>query len=566
MSNGVDIGIKISELESANSLKAGDVLPVVQSGITKKLPQEKIVEAIKNELGSAAFADIDDFATSAAVSGLADEMQDKTDMQNERIDRIEYAMYLISNKGVFKSYRTKALMLADVANIPTNSIVSVVNDPENNADTNDINGEYHYDGNDFFKLPSYDATKKIRDEFIQRVQQQVPKTRTDSSKNLFELTDENGVETWLGVNENGGLTEKALSSIQEAQSFSTRKLAGLVFTDENGVLYDFGLNPDGSLSDRTKDALVGAAGLSINDYYLDSDNKLKKLGAVKTKAAIFGSSTMGLMQPVISAMLQQEYKFIDILQGGRSGERIEQIANRFGAIPVKLRFEADKINATGVTKVSVNFDGLTSMPTANSTLAVTGYIYINHQYIRGTFSYSATDSSFRFTRSVAGAELTAPGEYEFIADQSSYSDAALILLNAGKNNVGYSDEHGTAEYIADATFRMFKHVQSLAKRVVVISHYSNTTSSDALLKIVNDTNEYYRKQYSNLYFDMNAYLMSSQVWIDTAISPNPDDLQKQSEGRLPLSLSRDTGMHLNDVTNIAVVAQLKQFLAEKGWY
>lgn len=403
------------------------------------------------------------------------------------------------------------------------------------------------------------------DQAINRVQQQLPNA-VSNSKNIITITDENGIPTWLAADNNGGVPATSLSAIQKAQAFASSKIPGLVFTDENGVLYDLQLNPDGTFSDQTKDALVGSTKFSQNDFYLDGDNVVKKLGAVRGKAAIFGSSTMGLMQPVIAAMLQQSFAFQDILQGGRSGERIEQIANRFGAIPVKLKFANDKINASSATNVSVNFDGLASMPTASSTLATLGTVRVNNQDVRGTFSYSAAESTFKFTRSTAGADIVALNEYEFIADGTNYSDAGLIILNAGKNNVGYGDEHGTAEYIADATLKMFKHIQPLAKKVIVISHYSNTTSTDALLKIVNDTNEYYRKQYGGLYFDMNAYLMSAQVWVDTAITPNADDLQKQSEGRLPLSLSRDTGAHLNDTANTAVVAKLKQFILEKGWF
>lgn len=403
------------------------------------------------------------------------------------------------------------------------------------------------------------------DQAIERMKLQLPNA-ISNSMNIITITDANGVPTWLAAGADGGIPDFSLQQIQKAQSFSSNRNDGLVFTDENGVLYDLRLNPDGSFSDQTKDALGGSTKFSQNDFYLDSDNVLKKLESVRDKAAIFGSSTMGLMQPVIAAMLQESFAFQDILQGGRSGERIEQIANRFGAIPVKLKFANDKINANGATNVSVNFDGLTNMPTASSTLATPGYVRINNQNIQGTFSYSSSDSSFRFTRAAVGAEIVALDEYEFIADWTSYSDAGLIIINAGKNNVGYGDAHGTAEYITDATLRMFKHVQSVAKRVIVISHYSNTTSSDALLKIVNDTNENYRKQYGKLYFDMNAYLMSTEVWIDTAITPNSDDLQKQNEGRLPLSLSRDTGAHLNDTANTAVVAKLKQFILEKGWF
>ncbi|MEN8364414.1 hypothetical protein ABFO72_09310, partial [Acinetobacter baumannii] len=145
-------GKPISELESTSNVSLKDVLPIVQDGETKKAPLEQVADLVKAGLGSAAFKNVADFATPTSVSEVNQASQMRDDAQNERLERMEYAIYLFQNNGVFKAYRTKALMLSDESNIPINSIVSVVNDPDNNAEINDINGEYHYDGNDFYKL------------------------------------------------------------------------------------------------------------------------------------------------------------------------------------------------------------------------------------------------------------------------------------------------------------------------------------------------------------------------------------------------------------------------------
>ena len=142
----------ISELESTSNVSLKDVLPIVQDGETKKAPLEQVADLVKAGLGSAAFKNVADFATPTSVSEVNQASQMRDDAQNERLERMEYAIYLFQNNGVFKAYRTKALMLSDESNIPINSIVSVVNDPDNNAEINDINGEYHYDGNDFISL------------------------------------------------------------------------------------------------------------------------------------------------------------------------------------------------------------------------------------------------------------------------------------------------------------------------------------------------------------------------------------------------------------------------------
>ena len=145
--------VKISQLPDASNVTATDLVPIVQNGVTKKVATPIIRKYVVDSLGSAAKASISDFEPSGSVLEVDLKSQERADEQNKRIDRIEVAAYLLRNNKVFKAYRTKALMLADVANIPVNSLVQVVNDPDNDPETNDINGQYHYDGTDFLKLP-----------------------------------------------------------------------------------------------------------------------------------------------------------------------------------------------------------------------------------------------------------------------------------------------------------------------------------------------------------------------------------------------------------------------------
>lgn len=145
--------IKISDLPPTEHVSAGDVVPVVQNGVTKQVSSSAVRKYVVDSLGSAALAATSDFEPSGSVLEVDLKSQARADAQNERIDRIEVAAYLLRNNKVFKAYRSKALMLADVANIPAQSILTVVSDPNNKPEINDINGQYHWDGNDFFKLP-----------------------------------------------------------------------------------------------------------------------------------------------------------------------------------------------------------------------------------------------------------------------------------------------------------------------------------------------------------------------------------------------------------------------------
>ncbi|WP_407499821.1 CotH kinase family protein [Acinetobacter baumannii] len=219
-------GKPISELESTSNVSLKDVLPIVQDGETKKAPLEQVADLVKAGLGSAAFKNVADFATPTSVSEVNQASQMRDDAQNERLERMEYAIYLFQNNGVFKAYRTKALMLSDESNIPINSIVSVVNDPDNNAEINDINGEYHYDGNDFYKLEdnvlelikskmaqaesnskSYTDTEieKIEETINILVENSIGKfVLASNSENIFEFKDSFG-NVVLALNKKGQL-------------------------------------------------------------------------------------------------------------------------------------------------------------------------------------------------------------------------------------------------------------------------------------------------------------------------------------------------------------------------
>ena len=164
-------GTKISELEPTSHVTAEDVTPVVQNGETKKAPLDQVAELVKSGLGSAALKDVSEFATPALVAQVSTESQIRDDAQNERIDRVEAAIYLFQNNGVYKAYRTKDEMLADTASIPVDSIVTVVADPANDPEVNDINGQYHWNGDDFLKInESLEQTiKNLKEYFDQAV-------------------------------------------------------------------------------------------------------------------------------------------------------------------------------------------------------------------------------------------------------------------------------------------------------------------------------------------------------------------------------------------------------------
>ncbi|WP_336142460.1 SGNH/GDSL hydrolase family protein [Acinetobacter sp. 102] len=232
MSEAVEITVKISELDEAQTAKNSDFLPIVQDGETKKIRQVKVFESLKAGLGTAAMSNVNDFAAASDVQAIADQTQTSVNEQNERIERIEHSMYLIQNNGVFKSYRTKAQMLADVVNIPIDSITSVVADPDNDPDTNDINGQYHFNGSDFFKLPDIllSALQKYIDE-------------AESSQYIAAFTDAAG-NVVLGIKSNGSVLIPKLDFKKIEEKDSSQYIAAFADAFDNIAL---GIKRNGSV-------------------------------------------------------------------------------------------------------------------------------------------------------------------------------------------------------------------------------------------------------------------------------------------------------------------------------
>lgn len=87
-------GTKISELERTSSVSRTDVTPVVQNDETKQAEIGQIADFVKSELGSAALKNESDFATPASVASASQASQARDDAQNERIDNVEFGLFL----------------------------------------------------------------------------------------------------------------------------------------------------------------------------------------------------------------------------------------------------------------------------------------------------------------------------------------------------------------------------------------------------------------------------------------------------------------------------------------
>lgn len=69
-------------------------------------------------------------------------------------------------------------------------------------------------------------------------------------------------------------------------------------------------------------------------------------------------------------------------------------------------------------------------------------------------------------------------------------------------------------------------------------------------------NNWLRTRFGKNVYDIEAYMLSEQIWTDTGIIPNDADKQAQKDGIMPLSLSYDGGSHFLPAVETVIAGKI----------
>ena len=69
-------------------------------------------------------------------------------------------------------------------------------------------------------------------------------------------------------------------------------------------------------------------------------------------------------------------------------------------------------------------------------------------------------------------------------------------------------------------------------------------------------NKWLKEKYGENVWDIEAYMLSEQIWTDTGITPNEADKQAQKDGIMPLSLSYDGGAHFLPAVEAVIAGKI----------
>lgn len=311
----------------------------------------------------------------------------------------------------------------------------------------------------------------------------------------------------------------------------------------------------------TGDGGSSGPNFSSGDRYIDADGNVMPLVPDSGKMSAWGSSSFVVAGASANfATMAQELGVTDWNNQGQGGESSFQVAARWGAIPFTLVFPGNVIPASGT--VAVTCTQLPSNFCNNFLKTYSGVV----GGVAGTLSWSS--ASLQFTRATDGAAVSLSGGTDFIPTiPASYRDG-VVLIWSYKNDMKYSTQTEiNMDVIFNNVVKSFAHASTLAKRVLVIGIFNDSSYTNELYKTrLAEMNSRIKAHFGDLYCDTQDYICSSQIWTDTGITPTADDLEMQASGYKATSLSADSA-HLNTTAHKAVVEHvIKPKLISLGWY
>lgn len=286
-----------------------------------------------------------------------------------------------------------------------------------------------------------------------------------------------------------------------------------------------------------------------SDFYM-RDGELLPVLSNMARFAGWGSSSMSRSSAAMSALavsLGSTY-----FDGAVPGQGSEQISARLGSVPAFCTFPNNMIPA-GTEEISIVVPDIGWHAGQDYTGTING--------VHGRLRYSGGP---KFSRTTAGAAVPVEPKTPFLPDAGAQNRASITFLWMGRNDLSATDDR--TESCIKNTDRSFDWLAPLVKRVLVLGHFKGDLTPDSpVWDRIERVNTAHRLRYGRLFVDVNAYLVSPQVWIDMSLTPTQQDLDQQAVGTTPASLRVD-GLHLTNAAYQAVVTHcVRARMVELGW-
>lgn len=380
------------------------------------------------------------------------------------------------------------------------------------------------------------------------------------NEDLLVWTDSAGQYTDLHLGPDGYFATPVINRLQGrllagmAMAEAPEPGVSFAIVDKVGQYTDLHLDDSGQFADEVLERMgtrlgnMGLGGGTNKHDVMYVDGQLRPVYADAGNMTCWGSSSMQGLIPHLAPLLSA----ITVHNEGKGGEWSQHIGARMGAIPALLTVSGDEIPASGSVQVTAsNVPPLALMKDFAGTI----------NGVHGTLSSDGTTQTF--TRTSPGGAAPVVAGTPFISEVGNDSRQHTTMLWPGKNNL---KTVGASALVIEQTEKMFAWLSPLVKRCLVLTHFVDSDQSPGSLQYsqVAQVNADYLARYGPLCVDVNAYILSPQVWADTGITPTAADLQMQADGIKATSLSSDN-LHLNDAAEVAVAGFVRQHLQNLQW-
>lgn len=502
------------------------------------------------------------------------QLQSNISQETDRATIVEQSLQSqINAVGVGnKAYTTYTTMVADKANIPAKSKITVTNDPIASN-----NGDYQYDGTAFTKS-AYDTLTQSKNYIDQRVDALGFITGVDPDI-VFSLTDKNGQRTWIEANTEGKPTNYSTSVIAEVlepvieneilesgieQSDSLGLSVAIVDSENKRTWLEADL--EGKPTDHSAKCITDILKLGeiVVPSLVKSAYNSKEFKAVSGPDIVCWGDSMtagaggnGRSYPLIlGELLTAAGSTAKVVNAGVGGETSVTITARQGGTPFIVRV-IDKIIPATITPVTIAFDQIDSQ-TVRPLLqgnGAPGYGFTGKLAdVEGTISLVKPNGGntwdaanyYTFTRKTVGAEVAVTRPETFYLDFANAHLGDIHIIWIGQNGPS------TARAITDAK-AIIQRMEALNKRYIVISKPSSTAADDSI----------FFAEFGSRFLPIRKYMVEFGLE-DAGITPTEQDLTDIANGTVPTSLRTDA-VHWTAQGYTILANQIFKKLKELGW-
>lgn len=385
-------------------------------------------------------------------------------------------------------------------------------------------------------------------------------TERPELEDLLAWTDKAGQYTDLHLGPDGYFAAPVIQRLQDklvggmAMVQAPEPGVSFAVVDKVGQYTDLHLDDSGQFADEVLERMgtrlgnMGLGGGTNVHEVMYVGGKLLPVFPDSTNVTAWGSSSMQGLAPYLAS----SFPSATLHNEGKGGEWSQQIAARMGAIPALLTVSGGSIPASGPVQVTAS-----NVPALSLMKDFTGTLHGVH----GTLSSDGATQTF--TRTNVGSVTPVPAGTPFISEVGNASRQHTTFLWPGKNNLKTA---GAAALVIEQTETMFAWLTPLVKRCAVLTHFvdSDQAVGSTQHSQVAQVNADYITRYGPLCIDVNAYILSPQIWVDARVAPTAEDLQMQADGVKATSLSADN-LHLNDAAEAAVAGFIRKHLQNLQW-